>query len=76
MKNSKLEVAEKPVQDDERVLDEGLTRFNDAMGSGGDVRRLVVIDRQAGSLIGGLIGRTSGEMFEVQILWVDETHRG
>jgi len=62
--------------EDARVIDQGLDDSNAAAAPIHDVRALACFARlEAGTVVGGAIGRTWGECCELQRLWVHPTHR-
>lgn len=59
------------------VVDAGLDGFNRAAAALREVRPLAAYARSdAGTVVGGLLGRTWGECAELQQLWVDDGWRG
>jgi GNAT superfamily N-acetyltransferase len=68
--------AEPPEAVRESVLD-GLRRYNRRHADPPDFRPLALGARDGdGSLVGGLVGETGWQWLHVDLLWVDEGHRG
>ena len=56
---------------DTSAIDAGLVSFNLKRGGIDEVRRLAVVARDSeGRPVAGSIGRTWGECYEIQVLWV------
>lgn len=62
---------------DAAVVDQGLGDFNDTAAPLHEVRALGCFARDdAGTVVGGAVGRTWGKACELQQLWVGEKQRG
>lgn len=53
-----------------------LARFNERVGGMPGAVALVVAARDHGELVGGLVGTTAWGWLFIDVLWVDEEHRG
>ena len=73
-----LELSDITVEDQHRVIADGLNAFNDSVVGYADRRPLNVFvrDRQSGDIIGGVHGRTSLGMLFVDLVFLPEHHRG
>jgi GNAT superfamily N-acetyltransferase len=72
----KIEVTANPSADDLAAIGSGLSAFNDAdVGPAGRVS-LAVLMRDGASLVGGISGYTAWGWLYVQLLWLDDAHRG
>jgi GNAT superfamily N-acetyltransferase len=62
----------------EKVIEDGLGRYNESKAGYRDARPLCVgvSDPTSGSVVGGLIGRTSLGLFFIDLLYLPETARG
>jgi GNAT superfamily N-acetyltransferase len=71
------ELTEEPTRFDLDAVDAGLLGFNLEQGGIDEVRRLAAFARDDSNVtVGGVIGRTWGGCFEVEVLWVREDQRG
>jgi ribosomal protein S18 acetylase RimI-like enzyme len=73
-----VELTAHPVQEDVRVLEEGLERFNRESAHGADrtKRPIAVWVRREGRVLGGAYGDTHYGWLYLSLLWVDEALRG
>jgi ribosomal protein S18 acetylase RimI-like enzyme len=73
-----LDLTAQPAEEDIRLLEAGLERFNRAAPLGADRTKvpLAVWLRRKGRLLGGAYGDTHYGWLYLSMLWIDETQRG
>jgi GNAT superfamily N-acetyltransferase len=59
-----------------QLVDDGIGDYNEASAPIQDVRRLGCFAEAGGDVIGGAVGRTWGELAELQQLWLPDAQRG
>jgi len=68
---------DEPQPEAEAVIDQGLVAFNASAAPGRLVAPLSCFARRAdGTVVGGAVGRTSGQCGELELLWVASSARG
>jgi GNAT superfamily N-acetyltransferase len=60
----------------EAVIEDGLSRYNEEKAGFVDARALAVLVRDAGDVVGGLIGRTTLGIFFIDLIFLPATARG
>ncbi len=70
-----IDITDAPAAADVDVLATGLIDFNEPYLGPADFRRLGVLARLDGGLVGGLSGETARGFLFVELLWVAASHR-
>jgi GNAT superfamily N-acetyltransferase len=60
----------------EAVIEDGLSRYNEEKAGFVDSRALAVLVRDAGDVVGGLIGRTTLGIFFIDLIFLPDAARG
>lgn len=76
MASVELDVTDAPREEDHRAVFEGLSAYNRPFIGAADRRKLCVFARDGGRVVGGLVGETARRWLEVDLLWIDDDHRG
>ena len=58
------------------TVESGLRTYNQEAGGIDEARRVAIVVRDGDDVVAGLFGRTWGTVCEIQVVWVDDGHRG
>ena len=70
-----LTCSEEPASAEVEALSHGLLAFNEPFLGPRDFRKLGVMARLGGNLIGGLVGGTGRAALAIDLLWISPAHR-
>jgi GNAT superfamily N-acetyltransferase len=76
MSKPQIEIDENPNPDDFRLVLEGVRKFNREQTGNERPRPVACFLRQDGRIVGGVQGNLWGRSMHIDVLWVDELHRG
>jgi ribosomal protein S18 acetylase RimI-like enzyme len=76
MSEPQIELDENPGTDDFRIILEGVRRFNREQTGNERPRPVACFLREDGRIVGGVHGSLWGRSMHIDVLWVDEPHRG
>ena len=70
-----FDCSEEPSSADVEAVLHGLLAYNEPYLGPRDFRKLAVMARLGGTLIGGLVGETAREALAINLLWISPAHR-